>query len=79
MNQLPNEVTQELNSLLKEMLQDIPTPIDPLTEVCVPMLIEKGLNENMASRMVKEKEKKGELVSRPAMYRGQRVKAYRRA
>ncbi len=66
------------NELLQEVLTELAGPIDPKTEICAPMLVDNGMSENQAYRTLNERKKRGELTWRWVMYRGQRVKAYRK-
>jgi hypothetical protein len=66
------------NELLAELEKEIPTEVDERTEVCVPMLIARGMTRDQARNLVEQKLNAGQLESRPATYKGARVKAYRK-
>lgn len=65
------------SELLAELMKEVLPTIEP-DEVCVSMLKEQGVTRDVADRILKAKLRSGEFVSRDAIYKGMRVKAYRK-
>jgi len=66
-------------TLLDELLASDPAPLDPVTEVCSSMLVERsGLKEGAWQHRLRNLEQKGLMTCRLAMYNGHVVKAYRK-
>ena len=70
-----SELTE--NELLVELMNEVLPEIGP-DEVCVSMMKEQGMTRDVADHLLKKKERAGELVSRDAIYKGSKVKAYRK-
>ena len=68
------------NELLAEIAQALTPELDETCEVCTSMILQQfpGSTVDTVRRLLTMKEKRGELVSRFAMYNGERVKAYRK-
>lgn len=72
------DITEQ--TLLDELAANEPQPLDPKTEVCVVMLMERtGGAQATVLRRLKQLEHDGVLVSREAIHDGRRVRAYRKA
>jgi len=65
------------SELLAELMKEVLPTIEP-DEVCVSMLKEQGVTRDVADRILKVKLRSGEFVARDAIYKGMRVKAYRK-
>ena len=69
------------NELLAEIAAALTPELDETCEVCTSMILASNPSATIDTvrRLLSQREKRGELVARFAMYQGERVKAYRKA